>query len=121
MAIKENNQKMITLDATDQSLGRLASRIAIFLQDKHRKEYAPNKEGETIVIVNNLGKIKFTGSKMKTKIYYRHTGYIGHLKEERLEEKWKKKPEEVLKLAIKRMLPNNKLRKRRLKRLKINI
>lgn len=115
----KNTSNTIALDATGQSLGRLASQIAVLLQDKNKASFEPNKEGTTAVVVNNLNKIHFKGNKPKTKIYYKHTGYLGHLKETSLEKMWIKDPERVLKLAVRGMLPKNKLRDRRLKRLKI--
>jgi large subunit ribosomal protein L13 len=111
----------INLDATGQSLGRLASQIAVLLQDKNKATFEPNKAGTTTVVVNNFSKINFKGNKPKTKIYYKHTGYIGHLKETTLEKMWEKDPERILKMAVRGMLPKNKLRDRRLKRLKINL
>lgn len=118
---KENNKNIVTIEAQGQSLGRLASRVAVLLQDKHRPEYAPNKVGETVVVVENLSKIKpFNETKLKTKIYYKHTGYIGHLKETKLADIWKKDPEKVFKMAVRGMLPKNKLRDKRLKRLIIH-
>ncbi|MDD5760521.1 MAG: 50S ribosomal protein L13 [Candidatus Pacebacteria bacterium] len=117
----KNNKNRVTIDAQGQSLGRLASKIAVLLQDKHKTEYAPNKAGETIVVVQNFGKIKpFPKTKSKNKIYYKHTGYIGHLKETSLEKMWEKDPKQVLKIAVQGMLPKNKLRPKRMKRLIIN-
>ena len=117
----KNTNNTITLDATGQSLGRLASRIAVLLQDKNKATFEPNKAGTTVVIINNFSKINFKGNKPKTKIYYKHTGYIGHLKETTLEKMWEKYPLRVLRMAVRGMLPKNKLRDRRLKRLKINL
>ncbi len=114
---KDNN---IIIDAKDQSLGRIASLIAYYLQDKHKPTYEPNKSGQTVVYVKNLKDIKFKGNKFNTKIYYKHTpGYLGHLKEETLKSLWVKDPKKVLRLAVRGMLPKNKLRDKRLKRLKI--
>jgi len=119
--MEKRNKNKITINAEGQSLGRLASRIALFLQDKHKPEYAPNKAGDTTVIVENLAKIKsFKENKLKTKIYYKHTGYLGHLKETSLEKMWEKDPKKVLIMAVKGMLPKNKLRDKRLKRLTIH-
>ncbi len=115
----KSNNNTITLDATGQSLGRLASQIAVLLQDKNKATFEPNKAGTTIVVVNNFSKINFKGNKPKTKIYYKHTGYLGHLKETTLEKMWEKDPKKILKMAVRGMLPKNKLRDKRLKRLKI--
>jgi large subunit ribosomal protein L13 len=119
MTKSKNNT--ITLDATNQSLGRLASKVAVLLQDKDKPTYEPNKEGTNIVIVNNLSKIHFKGTKTKAKIYYHHTGYLGHLKEFSLKELWEKDPKKVFINAVRGMLPKNKLRDRRLKRLIVNL
>ncbi|MDD2678030.1 MAG: 50S ribosomal protein L13 [Candidatus Paceibacterota bacterium] len=120
---KKGNKKReeIVLDAKNQSLGRLASKIAVLLQDKHKSRYAPNKEGETFIIIKNLKDIKTNENKLKSKIYYKHTGYLGHLKETKLLDLWQKDPIKVLTLAVKGMLPKNKLRERRLKRLIIDL
>ena len=115
----KSNNNTITLDATGQSLGRLASQIAVLLQDKNKATFEPNKAGTTIVVVNNFSKINFKGNKPKTKIYYKHTGYLGHLKETTLEKMREKDPKKILKMAVRGMLPKNKLRDKRLKRLKI--
>jgi len=120
--MEKEDKNIVTIDAKDKSLGRLASRIAILLQDKHKSEYAPNKVGDTVVIIENFSKIKpFKETKLRTKTYYKHTGYIGHLRETKLSDMWKKDPEGVLKMAVRGMLPKNKLRDKRLKRLEINL
>lgn len=106
------------IDATGKSLGRIASEIAIILQGKHKPDFNPAKDTGDFVIVKNVEKIKFSGKKLKKKKYYFHSGYLGGLKEFTLEEMFKKDPKKVLKLAVSGMLPKNKLRKRRLKRLK---
>jgi len=116
------SKNIVTVDAQGQSLGRLASRIAVLLQDKHKPEYAPNKAGSTFVVIENLRQIKpFKETKLRTKIYYKHTGYIGHLKETKLADMWEKDPVRVFKTAVRGMLPKNKLRDKRLKRLEINL
>jgi len=107
----------IILDATRQSLGRLASRVALILQGKHKPNFAPNQPGEATVLIKNGDKIKFTGNKLQTKIYYHHTGYIGHLKKITLGQKWEKNYKKVIYDTIKGMLPKNKLQIKRLKRL----
>jgi large subunit ribosomal protein L13 len=117
----KSNNTTVNIDATGQSLGRLASRIAILLQDKNKATFEPNKAGTNTVIVNNFSKIHFKGNKPKTKIYYKHTGYIGHLKETTLAKMWEKDPQRILKMAVSGMLPKNKLLSKRIKRLKIYI
>ena len=120
--MEKEDKNIVTIDAKDKSLGRLASRIAILLQDKHKSEYAPNKVGDTVVIIENFSKIKpFKETKLRTKTYYKHTGYIGHLKKTKLSDMWEKDPTGVLKIAVRGMLPKNKLRDKRLKRLEINL
>jgi len=113
----KNTKQVEKINAEGQSLGRLASRIAFLLQDKHLPHYAPNKEGETFVEVENLEKIKFALPKLRTKIYYHHTRYMGHMQEVPLAKAWEKSPAQVLRKAVRGMLPKNKLRKLRMKRL----
>ncbi len=111
--------KEYKIDATNQPLGRLASKIAIILQGKDDPQYAPNKVADVKVIVENASKIKFTGKKYNQKLYRHHTGYIGHLKEKTLQQVFEKDPTEVLKKAVMGMLPKNSLRSKRIKNLKI--
>lgn len=108
---------MHTIDATNQKLGRLASHIAVLLQGKDKVGYEPRLAGGDRVVVKNVGKLVVTGRKATQKIYYRHTGYMGHLKERTYREFFEKSPKEVLRLAVKRMLPDNRLREKRLKHL----
>ncbi|HIP93578.1 MAG TPA: 50S ribosomal protein L13, partial [Desulfurobacteriaceae bacterium] len=89
------------------------------LMGKHKVTYTPHVDNGDFVIVINADKIHVTGKKLDKKIYYKHTGYFGHLKEETLRQKLQKKPEELIYLAVKGMLPKNKLRKEMLKRLKV--
>ena len=113
--------EVITIDAKGKALGRLASEVALLLQGKHLPSYHPRLEGDTKVVIVNASKIKFTGKKYKKKKYYRHTGYLGGLKERKLHELFEKDPKKVILLAIKGMLPKNRLRKRRLKRVEIHL
>lgn len=106
------------IDASGKSLGRLASEIAVILQGKKNPHYEPRIQGEDGVIIRNIDKIKITGKKLKQKKYYRHTTQIGHLKEQTLEQLWQKKgPAEVLRRSVMGMLPKNKLRIKRMKKL----
>lgn len=105
------------IDATNKTLGRLSSKISKILQGKHKVNFSPEKTSKEIVEVKNVDKIKISGKKLQQKIYYRHSGYPGGLKKITLKELFKKKPNEVLKRAVFGMLPKNKLRKRRIKRL----
>lgn len=113
---KEKN--VYEIDATGKTLGRLASEIAIILMEKNKPSYLPYKKEEKLVIVKNVDKIKITGKKLREKMYYRHSGYPGHLKERKMIEIFKKSPAEVLKRAIFGMLPKNKLRKQMIKQVK---
>jgi len=107
------------IDADGKVLGRLASRIAVILMGKHKPDYLPYLDIGDFIVVINAEKIKVTGSKLENKFYYRHSGYPGGLKSTTLKELLKKHPERVIMYAVKNMLPKNKLKKRRLKRLKI--
>ncbi len=107
-----------TIDATNKSLGRLASEIAVILQGKKNPKYESRLEGEDSVIVKNISKIKITGKKLEQKIYYRHTTQIGHLKKQTLKQFLEKKgTAEVLRKTVMGMLPKNKLRVKRMKKL----
>lgn len=112
-------RKTHTIDATNKVLGRLATQIAVLLRGKHKPDFAPNKDAGDFVVIENVDKIKLTGKKLKQKIYYHHTGYLGSLKETPLKKLFEKKPGEILKRAVFGMLPKNKLRAKQIKRLKI--
>lgn len=105
------------IDATNKKLGRLASEIALILQGKKKANYNPRLSGEDKVFVSNVKNLAFSGNKLEQKRYYRHTGYMGHLKSASLEELFAKNPERVLRLAVERMLPKNFLQAKRMKRL----
>ncbi len=105
------------IDASKQSLGRLASQIAVTLQGKHGPDYNPRLPGAVKVVVKNIAKMRVTGDKAKNKIYYRHTGYMGHLRKLSYEQKFAKSPSQVLREAVYNMLPKNRLRRVRLNRL----
>ncbi len=107
------------IDATNQKLGRLASQIALLLQGKYHVTYEPRLPGTDSVVVKNASKIALSGKKMDQKIYYRHTGYMGHLRERRYRQLFEEAPEQVLRKAIFNMLPKNTLRAKRLNRLVI--
>ncbi len=109
-----------TIDATNKSFGRLASEIAVILQGKKNPLYEPRIEAEDMVVVKNIDKAKINGKKIKQKVYYRHTTQIGHLKKRTLGMVLEKNgPAEVLRRAVMGMLPKNKLRAKRIKRLVI--
>ena len=109
----------IIVDAKNKSLGRLATVIAHYLQGKHRPDYEPSKDRQVFVLIKNLDKAKFTGKKFNQKVFVKHTGYIGHLKEIPLKLLWSKDKLEVLRKVVSKMLPKNKLRKKRLLRIKL--
>ena len=115
----ELEKKWFLVDADGLVLGRLASNIAMILMGKNKPQYTPTIDTGDFVVVVNAEKFAVTGTKMLSKKYYRHTGYIGGLKERRLEEMLDKKPEEVIRLAVKRMLPKTRLGSAMLKKLKI--
>lgn len=107
-----------TIDATNKILGRLATQVAIFLQGKHKANFVPYKDMGDFVLVKNIKKIKFSGKKLEQKKYYRHSGYLGGLKETPLKKVFEETPDKVLRKAVYGMLPKNKLRAKRIKRLK---
>jgi len=112
-------RKWYLIDAEGKILGRLASEIAKILMGKHKPQYTPHADCGDFVIVINASKVAVTGKKLQQKIYRWHSGYPSGLKEKTLEWMLENRPERVIYLAVKRMLPANRLRKRRLKRLKI--
>lgn len=114
----EINKETHIIDATNKVLGRLAAEIAILLRGKHKKNFDPSKDMGDFVIVKNIEKIKITGKKIEKKKYYRHSGYLGGLKELPLKKLLKENPAEVLRKAVYGMLPKNRLRKKIIKRLK---
>lgn len=103
------------VDAKNKKLGRLASEIAVILQGKKDPNYNPRLAGKDRVIVKNVEKLSIDAKKAKQKIYYRHTGYMGHLKKTTLEEAFLKDPKKVLIRVVKKMLPKNSLQKVRVK------
>ncbi|ADC89123.1 ribosomal protein L13 [Thermocrinis albus DSM 14484] len=107
------------IDAEGKTLGRLASQIARLLRGKHKPYYQPDVDCGDFVVVVNADKIRVTGKKLEQKIYYRHSNYPGGLKAYTLRWMLENKPEEVIRLAVKRMLPKNRLGHRMMKRLKV--
>ena len=107
------------VDAADQPVGRVATRIARLVLGKESTAYAPHWDGGQRVVVINAARVRFTGRKWAQKIYYRHSGYIGGLKETKASEMLAKKPEEILRLAVRGMLPKNSLGRRLLKNVRI--
>ena len=119
--IKKNEIKnnWLLIDAENAVVGRLAAYISKALRGKNKSQYTPHMDNGDFVIVTNIEKIKFTGKKFTNKKYYRHTGYPGGIKTTTPFILMKKKPEEILKLAVKRMLPRGPLAKKQLTKLKI--
>ena len=103
------DRKWYVVDATDTTLGRLASEVAKVLRGKNKPIFTPHIDCGDNVIVINAEKIKVTGKKMDQKVYYHHSDYVGGLKEATLREKLEKKPEQVIELAVKGMLPKGPL------------
>jgi len=106
------------INASDKILGRLATKIAILLQGKNKPDFLPYKDMGDIVIVKNVDKIRFSGKKLKQGKYFYHTDYPGGLKEVAIKNVFEKNPGKLLKKAVLGMLPKNKLRTKRIKRLK---
>ncbi|MBU1132586.1 50S ribosomal protein L13 [Patescibacteria group bacterium] len=106
------------IDATNKALGRLSTDAAVLLMGKHKVEYAPNTDIGDFVEIINCDKIKFTGRKLEQQKHYRHSGYPGGLKEFKLSDEFEKNPELLVRNTVMHMLPKNKLRKERIKRLK---
>jgi large subunit ribosomal protein L13 len=107
------------IDASDVVLGRLATHAATLLRGKHKPTFAPHVDTGDFVIVINAGKIALTGNKRQTKIAYRHSGYPGGLKQVRYEDLLATRPERAIELAVKGMLPHNKLGSRLIRKLKV--
>ena len=102
-------RKWYVVDATDMTLGRLASEVATVLRGKNKPIFTPHMDTGDYVIIVNAAKVKVTGKKLDQKIYYRHSGYVGGMKETTLREMMAKKPERVIELAVKGMLPKGPL------------
>ena len=107
------------VDAEGKTLGRLATRLADLLRGKGKPQYTPHVDTGDFVVVVNAEKIAVTGNKLDDKMYYRHSGYPGGLKERPLREQLARRPEEVLRKAVKGMLPRNRLGRQQLTKLKI--
>ena len=113
------DRQWFVVDAQDQILGRLATQIAHRLRGKHKPEFAPHMDNGDFIVVVNCEKIRVTGTKLQDKFYYRHSGWVGGLKAVSLEKMLAEKPEEVLRKAVRGMLPKNRLGRAMLKKLKI--
>jgi large subunit ribosomal protein L13 len=115
----DRERNWLLVDAEGQTLGRLATQIADALRGKRKPVYTPHVDTGDFVIVVNAEKIAVTGSKRQEKLYYRHSGYPGGLKSRTLNDMLERRPEEVIRLAVKGMLPKNRLARKQLTKLKV--
>ncbi|MEA3249630.1 MAG: 50S ribosomal protein L13 [Patescibacteria group bacterium] len=116
----EIKRELVKIDATGRSIGRVASEAAVLLQGKHKPQYEPHIDLGDTVEIRNAAKVNIIGDKLEQKTYYRYSGWPGGLKERKLKDVMAKDPAEAMKRAVNNMLPKNKLRKGRMKRLKIH-
>ena len=115
----EIEKKWHLIDAEDKILGRLASKIAVLLRGKHKPIFTPHMDAGDYVVVVNADKVAVTGDKLEKKIYYHHSGYVGGLKKTPAKEMLRKRPKNLIRFAVKGMLPKNSLGRRQLTKLKI--
>ncbi|MFH1148524.1 MAG: 50S ribosomal protein L13 [Pseudomonadota bacterium] len=115
----ETQKKWYVVDATDKVLGRISSEIASRLRGKHKPVYTPHVDTGDFIIVVNADKIRLTGNKWSDKIYYHHTGYIGGIKSISAKDLLSKQPEDLIRFAVRGMLPKNTLGRSMLKKLKV--
>jgi large subunit ribosomal protein L13 len=115
----DRERNWLLVDANGQTLGRLATQIADALRGKRKPEYTPHIDTGDFVVVVNAEKIVVTGSKRTEKLYHRHSGYPGGLKTRTLQEMLDRRPEEVIRLAVRGMLPKNRLARKQLTKLKV--
>jgi len=116
---KEIDKGWHVVDATGQTLGRLASRVALLLMGKHKPTYSSHLDMGDFVVVVNAEKVRVTGKKLTDKVYYHHSGYMGGLKETTLQELLARRPGRVVEMAVRGMLPRNKLGDKLFKHLKV--
>ena len=117
----EVEREWVLIDATDQVLGRVATKAAQILKGKHKPQYTPHVDTGDFVIIINADKIRVTGTKASGKVYYRHSGYPGGLKSETFTEAMTKHPERVIEHAVKGMLPKNTLGRKQGMKLKVYV
>ncbi|HEX8205360.1 MAG TPA: 50S ribosomal protein L13 [Solirubrobacteraceae bacterium] len=115
----DRERNWLVVDATGQTLGRLATRIADALRGKGKPEYTPHIDTGDFVVVVNAEKISVSGNKREDKKYYRHSGYPGGLKVRTFQEMQDRRPEEIIRLAVKGMMPRNRLARKQITKLKI--
>ncbi|NQT19228.1 MAG: 50S ribosomal protein L13 [Planctomycetes bacterium] len=113
------DRQWYVVDADDKVLGRLAARIATVLTGKHKPIYTPHVDTGDYVIVTNASKVRVTGKKAENKMYYRYSGYPGGLRETPFSEKIKSKPTDIIRHAVRGMMPKNKLSRQMIKKLKL--
>jgi large subunit ribosomal protein L13 len=116
---EELDRKWYLVNAEGKVLGRLSTEVAKILKGKNKPTYTPHLDTGDFVIVVNAGKVTLTGKKLKDKIYYRHTGYPGGIKQLNAEKLLSKKPAEMIRMAVKGMLPKNSLGRQMIRKLKI--
>jgi large subunit ribosomal protein L13 len=116
---KDIEREWWVIDAKDKTLGRIATQVASLIMGKHKPMYAPHIDTGDYVVVINAAKVRVTGKKAEQKIYYRHSGYPGGLKSPSFKELFGKDPGRVMELAVKGMLPNNRLGRAMFKKLKV--
>jgi len=116
---KDIQREWWVIDATNQTLGRMASQLARLLMGKHKAIFAPHIDTGDYVVVINAARVRVTGKKAEKKSYYRHSGYPGGLKSQSFEELFSKNPARVIELAVKGMLPHNRLGRAMFKKLKV--
>lgn len=117
--VNEIEKKWYVVDARDKILGRLATEIAFRLRGKHKPTFSPFIDNGDFIIVTNADKVQLTGKKWDDKKYYRHTGYMGGIKETTARELLEKHPTDLVTKAVKGMLPKNKIGRAQLKKLKV--
>ncbi len=116
---QDREREWLVVDAADKTLGRLATQIADVLRGKRKPEYTPHCDVGDFVIVVNAERISVTGKKREEKLYHRHTGYPGALRTRTLNDMLERRPEEVIRKAVKGMLPRNRLARAQLRKLKV--
>ena len=116
---EEVRRDWFVVDATGKTLGRLATELASRLRGKHKPEFTPHVDTGDHIVVINAANIRVTGNKLNDKIYYRHTGYVGNLKEVTLKALMEKAPEAALNYAVKGMLPKNRLGRSMMSKLRV--
>ncbi len=115
----EVEKKWFVIDAKDKVLGRIAAETARILRGKHKPQFAPHMDTGDFVIIINASKVRLTGRKLQQKVYYTHSGYPGGLKSTKAEKMLKEKPDRVIRLAVRGMLPKNTIGRAQLTKLKI--